>query len=173
MFSGRTPWLGWSQGSSGWSVGVNLVSELEEWGSWLDVLQFGTSSVSGCVLSVHVEVWPAAGRASSPVLEMWLLREASPISDGGPLSLKTGADAPESTVWLRPRGQSLTWERALWLFKKLLTSTVSPRCSLLWSGFTCREKTSRSSLETNFHSKDYNPVQGTRSSLGTKTRIIV
>lgn len=61
MFSGRTPWLGWSQGSSGGSVGVKLVSELEEWGSWLDALQFDTSSVSGCVLSV---------RAPSAVLEM-------------------------------------------------------------------------------------------------------
>ena len=136
-FRGRRLWEisvavcagGGSDGSSG-CVGA---LEGEEGGVSVPLLQSSVecvSLVSGCVSS--------ADRVLSLVLcvtSVWSLCWS--VSAGSGCS---GVGSPESSVWQRPRGRSLSRGPASRLAEGLLTSTVSPRLNLLLSGFTWQEK---------------------------------
>lgn len=82
------------------------------------------------------------GEVSLPVLQLEVSVESASlplgilracVSSASPAALGVCVCAPASRVWERARGRSLR------LPVGLLTATVSPRLSLLLSGFTCRE----------------------------------
>lgn len=115
--------------------------EGEDGGVSLPVLQSSVECVwlvSACVSSTSVDIWtPTEGGLSLGVC-VWLLSGGvcsvvSGVCEGSGCS---GICSPESRVWQRPRGRSLSRGPALRLAEGLLTSTVSPRLNLLLSGFT-------------------------------------
>lgn len=112
------------------SDGLSDSSEAE----WL--VEDGEVSVQQLVTSVECDSLDS----SSVSLDVWSL-SFWVCSVVLAVCVRSGCSAsPESRVWQRPRGRSLSRGPAARLPEGLLTSTVSPRLNRLLSGFTCREK---------------------------------
>lgn len=67
----------------------------------------------------------------------WLIISGQSVSEWAGGWAGSGGSTPPSRVWQRTRGRSFRQGEKSRLPKWLLTSRVSPRLSLLRSGFTC------------------------------------